>query len=48
MVIRVISKSSLMFMTEREKNVGYAKKRLSDLFRIRDQLFIVRAVRTSD
>ena len=48
MVTRVISKSSLMFMTEREKNVGYAKKRLSDLFRIRDQLFIVKLVRSSD
>ena len=48
MVIRVISKSSLMFMIEREKNVGYAKKRLSDLFRIRDQLFIVKLVRSSD
>ena len=48
MVTKVISKSSLMFMIEREKNVGYAKKRFSDLFRIRDQLFIVRAVRTSD
>ena len=48
MVIRVISKSSLMFMIEREKNVGYAKKRLLDLFRIRDQLFIVKLVRSSD
>ena len=37
-----------MFMTEREKSVGYAKKRLSDLFRIRDQLFIVKVVRSSD
>ena len=48
MVIRVISKSSLMFMIEREKNVGHAKKRLLDLFRIRDQLFIVKLVRSSD
>ena len=37
-----------MFMIEREKNVGYAKKRLLDLFRIRDQLFIVRNARTND
>ena len=48
MVTKVISKSSLMFMIEREKNVGYAKKRFSDLFRIRDQLFIVKLVRSSD
>ena len=48
MVIRVISKSSLMFMIERIKNAEYAKKRSLDLFRIRDQLFIVKLVRSSD
>ena len=40
----VSTKSFLM----NQKNVGYAKKRLSDLFRIRDQLFIVKLVRSSD
>ena len=48
MVTKVISKSSLMFMIERIKNAEYAKKRSLDLFRIRDQLFIVRAARTND
>ena len=35
-------------MIERMKNVEHAKKRLLGLFRIRDQLFIVRTARTND
>ena len=35
-------------MIERMKNVEFVKKRFSDLFRIRDQLFIARAARTND
>ena len=35
-------------MIERMKNVEFVKKRFLDLFRIRDQLFIVRAARTND
>ena len=35
-------------MIERIKNVEFVKKRSLGLFRIRDQLFIVRAARTND
>ena len=35
-------------MTERMNNVEFVKKRFLDLFRIKDQLFIVKAARTND
>ena len=35
-------------MIEKVKTAEYVKKRFLDLFRIRDQLFIVRAARTND